>query len=107
MRIVAIDEASLRRLGHWPWPRSTRARPVERIDAAGDQGTDRVRRAGGRGQKNGEHTVPVQTVAPPSFALGWTPKQVGDVMLSIQNRITGPWYPLPPGRITLEIPRAY
>jgi len=31
--IVAIDEASLRRYGQWPWPRTRLAELVERIDA--------------------------------------------------------------------------
>lgn len=35
VRIVAIDEASLERLGRWPWPRSLLARLVQRLDEAG------------------------------------------------------------------------
>ncbi|MBI1735262.1 MAG: adenylate/guanylate cyclase domain-containing protein [Candidatus Rokubacteria bacterium] len=33
--IVAIDEASLRAIGRWPWPRRVIADLVERLDAAG------------------------------------------------------------------------
>jgi adenylate cyclase len=35
VRIVDIDEASLRRLGQWPWPRSRLAELVERLHDAG------------------------------------------------------------------------
>jgi adenylate cyclase len=35
VRIVDIDDASLRRLGQWPWPRSQVAELVERLQAAG------------------------------------------------------------------------
>ena len=35
VRIVAIDEASLARIGQWPWPRSELARLVERLGEAG------------------------------------------------------------------------
>lgn len=35
LRIVDIDEESLRRLGQWPWPRSRLAELVERLKAAG------------------------------------------------------------------------
>src|SRR5512145_2416212 len=33
--IAAIDEASLARLGRWPWSRATLARLAERLDQAG------------------------------------------------------------------------
>ncbi|MCC7081437.1 MAG: CHASE2 domain-containing protein [Burkholderiales bacterium] len=33
--IVAIDEASLRKLGQWPWPRTRLAELIDRIGAAG------------------------------------------------------------------------
>jgi signal transduction histidine kinase len=36
--IVAIDEASLQRLGAWPWPRATVARIVDRAREAGARG---------------------------------------------------------------------
>lgn len=35
VRIVDIDEASLARVGQWPWPRTELARIVERLAAAG------------------------------------------------------------------------
>ncbi|MGH6959143.1 MAG: CHASE2 domain-containing protein, partial [Dongiaceae bacterium] len=35
VRIVDIDEESLRRLGQWPWPRNRLARMVDRLGAAG------------------------------------------------------------------------
>ena len=35
VRIVDIDEAALKAYGQWPWPRSTLARLVERLDALG------------------------------------------------------------------------
>src|SRR5438067_3160709 len=35
VRIVDIDDDSLRRLGQWPWPRSQVAELVERLRAAG------------------------------------------------------------------------
>lgn len=35
VRIVAIDEASLAKLGQWPWPRSDLAVIVDRLVAAG------------------------------------------------------------------------
>ena len=35
VRIVDIDEASLRKLGQWPWPREILARLVDKISAAG------------------------------------------------------------------------
>ena len=35
VRIVDIDEASLARLGQWPWPRSRMAELLERLTAAG------------------------------------------------------------------------
>jgi adenylate cyclase len=35
VRIVDIDEASLEKIGQWPWPRSELARLVERLNAAG------------------------------------------------------------------------
>src|ERR1700675_1338964 len=35
VRIVAIDEESLKRIGQWPWPRETIARIVDRLTAAG------------------------------------------------------------------------
>lgn len=35
VRVVDIDEASLARLGQWPWPRPVLAELVERLDAAG------------------------------------------------------------------------
>jgi len=33
--IVAIDELSVDRLGRWPWPRTTHARLIDKLDAAG------------------------------------------------------------------------
>lgn len=33
--ILSVDEASLKNLGPWPWPRKTHARVVERLKAAG------------------------------------------------------------------------
>lgn len=33
--LVAIDELSIDRLGRWPWPRTTHARLIEKLDAAG------------------------------------------------------------------------
>ena len=33
--IVAIDELSVDRLGRWPWPRTTHARLIEKLDKAG------------------------------------------------------------------------
>lgn len=35
--LVAIDDASLQQLGQWPWPRSTHARLLDRLTAAGSQ----------------------------------------------------------------------
>ncbi|WP_312327558.1 CHASE2 domain-containing protein [Stenotrophomonas sp.] len=35
--VVAIDDASLQQLGQWPWPRSTHARLLDRLTAAGSQ----------------------------------------------------------------------
>ena len=35
--IVAIDDRSLQQLGQWPWPRSTHARLLDRLTAAGTQ----------------------------------------------------------------------
>lgn len=35
VRIVAIDEEALARLGQWPWPRSTMARLTDELGAAG------------------------------------------------------------------------
>jgi adenylate cyclase len=35
VRVVAIDEASLRQIGQWPWPRSTMAQLTEQLGAAG------------------------------------------------------------------------
>jgi adenylate cyclase len=35
VRIVAIDEASLEKVGQWPWPRTRLADLVDRLDAAG------------------------------------------------------------------------
>ena len=35
VRILAIDEESLRRIGQWPWPRDTLAQIVERLTKAG------------------------------------------------------------------------
>src|SRR5688572_8531320 len=35
VRIVAIDDESLRRLGQWPWPRVLVARLVEKLQDAG------------------------------------------------------------------------
>ena len=35
--IVAIDERSLRQLGQWPWPRSTHARLIDKLEQAGVQ----------------------------------------------------------------------
>ena len=35
VRIIDIDEASLERLGQWPWPRTRIAELVERVQAAG------------------------------------------------------------------------
>jgi adenylate cyclase len=35
VRIVDIDEASLHRVGQWPWPRTHLARIIERLQAAG------------------------------------------------------------------------
>jgi len=35
VRVVAIDEESLRRVGQWPWPRDRLARLVERLGQAG------------------------------------------------------------------------
>ena len=35
--VVAIDDASLRKLGPWPWPRSTHARLLDRLTAAGSR----------------------------------------------------------------------
>lgn len=37
--IVAIDDASLQQIGHWPWPRSVHARLLDRLTRAGN---DRV-----------------------------------------------------------------
>ena len=34
-RIVAIDEASLKRIGQWPWPRTLVAKLVDRLSSAG------------------------------------------------------------------------
>ena len=34
VRIIDIDEASLQRLGQWPWPRSRLAQMVERLGAS-------------------------------------------------------------------------
>ncbi|MCZ6861113.1 MAG: adenylate/guanylate cyclase domain-containing protein [Alphaproteobacteria bacterium] len=34
-RIVAIDEASLKRIGQWPWPRTLVAKLVDRLSGAG------------------------------------------------------------------------
>ncbi len=36
--VVAIDDASLARLGRWPWPRTLHARMVERLTEAGAAG---------------------------------------------------------------------
>jgi CHASE2 domain-containing sensor protein len=36
--IVAIDPKSLDALGHWPWPRSTHAKLIDRLHAAGVRG---------------------------------------------------------------------
>ncbi|MDC0664217.1 CHASE2 domain-containing protein [Marinobacter sp. SS21] len=33
--VIAIDEYSLEQLGQWPWPRSTHAELIQRLDAAG------------------------------------------------------------------------
>ncbi|MDI4666425.1 adenylate/guanylate cyclase domain-containing protein [Xanthobacter autotrophicus] len=35
VRVVDVDEASLARIGQWPWPRATVARLVDRLTAAG------------------------------------------------------------------------
>lgn len=35
VRILAIDEESLKRIGQWPWPRETLARIIERLTGAG------------------------------------------------------------------------
>jgi diguanylate cyclase (GGDEF)-like protein len=35
--LVAIDDASLQQLGQWPWPRSTHARLLDRLTAAGSE----------------------------------------------------------------------
>lgn len=35
VRVVAIDDASLKALGQWPWPRTTLARLVDRLTAMG------------------------------------------------------------------------
>jgi len=35
--VVAIDDASLQQLGPWPWPRSTHARLLDRLTAAGSR----------------------------------------------------------------------
>src|SRR5215471_12967880 len=35
VRILAVDEESLRRIGQWPWPRETLARIIERLTGAG------------------------------------------------------------------------
>src|SRR4051812_46797623 len=35
VRVVDIDEASIERLGQWPWPRTEMAKLVERLAAAG------------------------------------------------------------------------
>src|SRR5688572_21714398 len=35
VRVVAIDDESLRRLGQWPWPRDRLARLVDRLAQAG------------------------------------------------------------------------
>jgi adenylate cyclase len=33
--VVAIDESSLERIGHWPWPRTRTAELIDRLSAAG------------------------------------------------------------------------
>jgi adenylate cyclase len=35
VRVIAIDDESLRRLGQWPWPRATLAQLIEKLTAAG------------------------------------------------------------------------
>lgn len=35
VRIIAIDEESLKRIGQWPWPRDTLAKLVDRLTSAG------------------------------------------------------------------------
>ncbi len=35
--VVAIDDASVQQLGQWPWPRSTHARLLDRLTAAGSR----------------------------------------------------------------------
>ncbi|MGH1419206.1 MAG: CHASE2 domain-containing protein [Hyphomicrobiaceae bacterium] len=35
VRVVAIDEASLKELGQWPWPRTVLAKLIERLNGAG------------------------------------------------------------------------
>ncbi len=35
VRILAIDEESLKRIGQWPWPRETLARIIDRLTGAG------------------------------------------------------------------------
>jgi len=37
LTVVTIDEASLKELGEWPWPRSYIARVIKKLDAAGAQ----------------------------------------------------------------------
>ncbi len=35
VRVVAIDEASLKKLGQWPWPRTVMAKLIDRLNGAG------------------------------------------------------------------------
>ena len=35
VRVVDVDEASLARIGQWPWPRATVARLVDKLAASG------------------------------------------------------------------------
>ncbi|MCP2937967.1 CHASE2 domain-containing protein, partial [Salmonella enterica subsp. enterica serovar Typhimurium] len=35
VKVVDIDEASLRRIGQWPWPRTTLAQLVDRLASYG------------------------------------------------------------------------
>lgn len=37
LAIIAIDDRSLQKLGQWPWPRSTHAQLLDRLQAAGAQ----------------------------------------------------------------------
>jgi adenylate cyclase len=48
VRVIAIDDESLRRLGQWPWPRAKVAELIDRLTEAGAAAAERIRDRWGR-----------------------------------------------------------